>query len=290
MENIYSQLIFQNKTLLLSNFKREEIMEDFIIGFPNVLRLEPGDDVVVLEDQVDWLKGNKKDKGRIDLLVSYNKEFLAVVELKRGDLTVDDYNQLNSYFKDMSPHKKAAERVKDKTNGVVLENWYGVLVGAGISQGLKDHLSHTPQNSTISFSVIEISRYRSQGESGYVSHVYANKKSVRNSTMYSLDGGGPVPLKWFVLKVFQLYFQKFPDGTFNSLKEYFGCHGFNVIPSVFKECDPRFLPKENYFIDTDQIFLLPNNKAYLLRNFWYFSEAAPLIKIAKSLGSSVKVV
>ena len=286
MENTYSQLVLQNKSLPLSEFKREFVMEDFIQGFPNVLKLEHGDEVVVLKNQLGLLIKDEK-KGRIDLLVSYNKETLAVAELKKDVLTVNDFVQLKKYFSNRSSLDKIAKDAANQLNGIVCRNWVGILVGPGISLELAQFINKDMQKMDFSFAVIALKRFRANGEEGVVSEVYVNQEVRRSKIKYIVDGGDPLPINRFALFVFKKYCNLYPNSDFSQIKKYFGGYGFFLGKSHFQEFNSIKHRKTDFFLESEDLFNLPEGKPYALKNFWYADEVKPLVEVAKSFGCSV---
>ena len=85
-------------------FQREIAMEAYLIENPTVLSMETDgfNDVEILKCEVTLLDGriDKNSDGRIDILAKYGQEYLAVVELKLGELTETHLTQLESYLKE----------------------------------------------------------------------------------------------------------------------------------------------------------------------------------------------
>ena len=289
MENVYSQLLTQGRVMPFAEFKQENVMEDFILGNPGVLRLDRDDSVKVVACQLDFLKGKENRKGRIDLLVSYNNETLAVVELKRGLLLVEDLNQLKSYLINKDKREKTAESVSVQTNGKIT-NWMGVLVGSGVDSKLFQHINTNPNlEDDLPYAIIVLKRFRSDEGAGYVSEVFMSTKTNRSKARYILNGGDPLYLKWFVLAIFTKCVEKHPDWGFSDVKSFFESHGLKLQGSDFKEFVEGMKGVENYFTGS-RLLKLSDEKFYTIRCYWYKEEAESVVKAARSLGCAVDVI
>ena len=288
MDNIYSQMLYQGKSLFSANFKRENVMEDFIQGNPNILKLDANDKVLILDSQVKFPK--KTSDGRIDLLISYNKETLAVAELKRGVLTESDYKQLKDYFEKDETLDKIAKSVEGQVGGVI-KDWIGVLVGSAVSPELLSLLRNEVElKSGIPFVVVALKRFRFAGEEGCVSEVYKGTKTVRSRKQYILDDGDPLPLKRFVLNVFRSYVNKNPSASYSTLQTYFSSFRYSVTSSVLKEFFKTEDYKGNYFTEDGELLKMSDGRVYTLRCFWYAEEDDVFIKVAEDLGYKVQVI
>jgi RecB family endonuclease NucS len=97
--NIYSHFAASGTKLEAFPFVSELAMEGYLAENPDILKLSDDDEVRIVELEKDW-KRDGEGRGRIDLLASYGDSTFAVIELKKGDLDLEAFNQLKSYFKD----------------------------------------------------------------------------------------------------------------------------------------------------------------------------------------------
>ncbi|MCL2128731.1 MAG: hypothetical protein FWH35_00055 [Treponema sp.] len=77
-------------------FRSELAMEAYLYENSDVLKLYDNDSVQVHSLEKPWYRGSKL--GRIDLSVSYNNDYYAIVELKNAELVRGHFKQLEEYF------------------------------------------------------------------------------------------------------------------------------------------------------------------------------------------------
>lgn len=153
-------------------FQREIAMEAYIIENPVTLQLESDgfNEVEILESEVALLNGRvDKDKnGRIDILAKYGQEYLAVVELKSGELTIEHLAQLESYLKE---RKQILDKFPDRWDTSISQpKWIGVMVGKSINPELMLQIrkGHYYGDDLIPIAALTINRYRAKDGNVYV--------------------------------------------------------------------------------------------------------------------------
>ena len=168
-------------------FRNELVMQTYLIENEEVLKLDGFDDVKVYDFEVPWKKG-KDERGRIDLLVSYDKDVWAVVELKNDELTEEHLQQLESYFIDEDPLKNAPELFGNL--GIPKSpKWMGVLVGTGISSSLQKTLEVSSQlKNGYPLAVIVVNRFRGGGQTYIFSDVRKSPKKIKDFSKCEFRG------------------------------------------------------------------------------------------------------
>lgn len=85
-------------------FKRELSMEAYLVENEGVLGLDSDtfSNVEIIEVELTLKHGRncKNTDGRIDILATYSQEYIAVVELKLGELESSHLEQLEDYLKE----------------------------------------------------------------------------------------------------------------------------------------------------------------------------------------------
>ena len=126
-------------------FLTELHMEAFLIENPDILSISDiGSNVEIIKNQIH-IKDARKDNtgdGRLDMLIYIKgdkEEFLAVVELKKGELQNPHLLQLHDYLKSLNdPIKKneifEANSIDEK---YLKSKLIGILIGSSIESNLK---------------------------------------------------------------------------------------------------------------------------------------------------------
>ena len=181
----HSSVSVNNVKLEPAPFLTELVMEAYLIENPSVLQLKGYDSVRLQAFECAWTKGDNK-KGRIDLLLSYDRETLAVAELKKGLLDDPAFNQLKDYFKDEC-YKDCCFEFLD---GVGNPKWIGILVGSGITPELKSSLekSNFMLSKDIPIYVLLLNRYKDADNRFVVFSELLGNKNSRSNIKYNFNG------------------------------------------------------------------------------------------------------
>jgi len=178
------------------NFKRELSMESYLVENEGVLGLDnyvfASDSVEIIEEELTLKQGrsSKDTDGRIDILATYSGEYIAVIELKLGQLESIHLEQLEDYLRQKH---QILEQYPDIINQEASSTpkWIGVLVGSSISPELASKISNgylTPDG--ISIAALTIQRFRSSRGNVYVTTdtYFKNNASSRDTTKYKFNG------------------------------------------------------------------------------------------------------
>ena len=98
---IFTHLTANDVQLQPFPFHRELSMEAYLIENEGVLALDRDtfSDVEIIETELTLKQGRKTTDGRIDILATYSQEYIAIVELKLGELKDIHLEQLQDYLK-----------------------------------------------------------------------------------------------------------------------------------------------------------------------------------------------
>ncbi len=207
-------------------FQREIAMEAYLIENPSVLSMETDgfNEIDILKCEVTLLDGrlDRNSDGRIDILAKYGQEYLAVIELKLGELTETHLSQLESYLKERKQILQKFPDIWDITVGNH-PKWIGVMIGATISPDLmlKIRKGYYFEND-IPIAALTINRYKGKDGNVYVvtDTYFVDKVKNKDYTKYIFNGQKYGKGK-LVLAVIKDYVEKNPAITFSQLKAKF---------------------------------------------------------------------
>lgn len=232
-------------------------MEAYIIENPSVLELdlENFNDVTILDAEFTLEKAgsNSDKKGRIDILANYGQEYLAIIELKMGELTHETVKQLERYLK---VRKQIAENpdVWDENNNE--PKWIGVIVGASIEPNLALKIRKGEEIDGVPIAALTLRRFRGQDGNVYVitDTYFPQKVSGKDYTKY-IYNGKTLAKNRLVLEVIKVYVESNPNISYSKLAEQFphklqGSETFTTIEDALAKKTTR-----NFIQPQDQIKL-----------------------------------
>lgn len=159
---------------------------------------------------------DKNTDGRIDILAKYGQEYIAVVELKLGELTENHLVQLESYLKERQQILSKFPEIWDTTVSNQ-PKWVGVMIGATINPDLmlKIRKGYYFEND-IPIAALTINRYKGKDGNVYVVTDTYFIESVKNRdyTKYYFNGQ-KFGKNRLVLAVIKDYVEKNPTITFS---------------------------------------------------------------------------
>jgi hypothetical protein len=121
-------------------FQREIAMEAYLIENPSVLSMETDgfNEVDILKCEVSLLDGriDRNTDGRIDILAKYGTDYLAIVELKMGEITETHLKQLESYLIEKNQILERFPDIWEKSVSSENPKWIGIMIGATINPEL----------------------------------------------------------------------------------------------------------------------------------------------------------
>lgn len=241
-------------------FQREIAMEAYLIENPTVLSMETDgfNDVEILKCEVTLLDGrvDKNSDGRIDILAKYGQEYLAVVELKLGELTETHLTQLESYLKE---RQQILQKFPDTWDTTVSNQpkWIGVMIGATINPDLmlKIRKGYYYEND-IPIAALTINRYKGKDGNVYVvtDTYFIERVKNKDYTKYIFNGQ-KFGKNRLVLAVIKDYVEKNPTVTYSQLKAKFpdslqGSETFTTETKAKQKRDRR------NFVEPDELITL----------------------------------
>ena len=284
VRSLYSHSVAGGSILKPSKFISEIAMEGYLIENPALLSLREDDEPEIKDFECNWEKIDKS-KGRIDLLVDYGDKSYAVIELKKGKIDKDAFDQLKSYMS-----KEHLTSVAESYFGVPFEEcvWEGVLVGSDFDSGLESLLvAHNKATPSLPFAAIALRRFSSDSHLYALTDVlYPNTKKKDNSR-YSIDGD-PVPYKKanLVLACVKHYIKRNPGSSFEALR------GIVGVPRGFSDKCPVLLGHESLrghtyggFYAKDILSL--GGSSFVVYSGWMITQEDIYLDIAKRLGCTI---
>jgi hypothetical protein len=273
-------------------FQREIAMEAYLIENPTVLQMETDgfNEVTIVESEVTLLDGriDKNTDGRIDILAKYGQEYLAIVELKLGELTETHLKQIESYLKERQQILNKFPDVWD-TSVSSQPKWIGVMIGGTINPDLmlKIRNGYYFENE-IPIAALTINRYKGQDGNVYVVTDTYFIESVKNKdyTKYVFNGQ-KFGKNRLVLEVIKKYIEANPATTFSQLKVKFpdslqGRETFTTEKEAKQKRDRR------NFIEPDELITL-TDETIAVSTQWGLKNIKPFIDHCRQLGFDIKI-
>ena len=240
---IYKHLTANDVSLKPFPFQRELSMEAYLIENESVLGLDENvfTDVTIVETELTLKEGRKsKDAdGRIDILATYSQEYIAIIELKLGQLDDRHLRQMEDYLRE---RKQIALKYPNILSAELAPNpkWIGVLVGTTISSVLAEKLRMGHSFDGIPVAALTVQRFRGSDGSVLVTTdtYFSHQQTVKDLTKYRFDGTvfGKGRL---VLAVIKRYVESHPSITFPELEQAFpkACQGSRGILSTAEQAN-----------------------------------------------------
>lgn len=294
---LYKHFTANNIQLEPFPFRRELSMESYLIENEGVLALDNDlfTDVEIIEAELTLRDGRRNNKidGRIDILASYSQEYLAVVELKLGQLKEIHLSQLEDYLQSRETLvKEYQELIGDSLSD--RPKWLGVLVGASIDPQLAKKINDGYQvNGNIPIAALTIQRYRGNDGQIYVvtEPLFNSNKSKKDTQKYifnKLEFGK----SRLVLEVIKSYIANHPEITFNQLASQFplniqGKLGTFTTIEKANEIHAQTGHKRHYIKPEEQLKL--SDCTIAVSNQWGISNIDGFINVAQQLGYEIKL-
>ncbi|MBW4532558.1 MAG: hypothetical protein KME09_01340 [Pleurocapsa minor HA4230-MV1] len=273
-------------------------MESYLIENEGVLALDHNlfTDVEIIEAELTLKEGRKSKEtdGRIDILASYSQEYLAVVELKLGQLEEMHLSQLEDY---LQSRETLVEKYKDliKDSFSDRPKWLGVLVGASINPKLAEKINNGYQaNGNIPIAALTIQRYRgNDGQIYVVTEPLFNSNQSKKDTQKYIFNELEFGKSRLVLEVIKSYVANHPEITFNQLASQFspniqGKSGTFTTIEKANEIYTKTGHKRHYIKPEEQLKLFDCTIA--VSNQWGIGNINGFINNARKLGYKIKLV
>lgn len=179
------------KEMLLTEmaFISELNMEAFIIENPQILTTDEYSKVEISINQLP-IKAGRKSKnsdGRIDLIACIDEQYVAIIEIKNGQIKESHLNQLEDYLTEFSKNKQSYISQLNSQYSILGKEVIGIIIGTDISSDIETKLTTGHCIEDIKIIGITLNRYASEDskEVYILSKTYANKKSPFSRIRFS---------------------------------------------------------------------------------------------------------
>ncbi|EGJ51772.1 hypothetical protein [Desulfocurvibacter africanus] len=286
------------------SFGHEVFIQAYLMENPNALAFSPEfvDNVQILGSQLTI--NNAECNGRLDLLVGFGNEYLAIVEIKKGRLSEAKKSenvlaQLELYLE----HRKIfLQKILEDHKGTDFTDrkWLGIIVGASIDPQLvaKLQAGQIKLADGILPIAITVKRYRAADKDAgnflVFSDFYYNEKTGKDYTKYRLDGQDMEFGKGrLVLEVIKSHVRKHPGISLDALQKDFsdtlqGSVGVVRSIDVAKAYESSSGQKRFYSKSEDLIEL--KNHTIVVSNQWGKGNIERFIEHARVLGFTINEV
>lgn len=273
-------------------FQREIAMEAYLIENPTVLSMETDgfNEVDILKCEVSLLEGriDRNTDGRIDILAKYGQEYLAVVELKLGELTETHLSQLESYLKE---RKQILDKFPDIWDTTVSSQpkWIGVMVGATINPDLMLKIRKGYYfDIDIPIAALTINRYKGKDGNVYVvtDTYFIERVSNKDYTKY-LFNGNKYGKNRLVLAVIKDFVENNPTITYSQLKVQFPDH-LQSRETFTTETIAKQKRDRRNFIEPNELITLAD-ETIAVSTQWGLANINPFIEHCKKLNIEIKM-
>lgn len=292
---IHKHLTANSVQLMDFPFRRELSMEAYLIENEAVLALNSKEfkDVMVLESELALQFGRKTKNtdGRIDILADYGNEYLAIVELKLGELHQKHVDQISDYLLEKDQLIQKFPNAWDFESNPE-PKWIGVMVGTTIdpllAAKIRDGLS---VHNDIPIAALTIRRYRGEdGQVYVVTDTYFGKTHTGKDTTKYLFNNTVFAKNRLVLAIVGSYVEDHPNISYAELKKVFpddlqGSYGVFIAQSDADE----ILSNSGYkrhFIEPDEIIQLSDEKIAICSQ-WGKGNIKRFLSKAKKLGYKI---
>lgn len=278
-------------------FKRELSMEAYLVENEGVLSLDSDtfSNVEIIETQLPLKKGRKsKDThGRIDILATYSQEYIAIVELKLGQLEEIHLKQLEDYL--ATEKDQILNQYPDILDADLISSpkWIGVLIGSSIEADLASQLVNgysTPLG--IQIAALTIQRFRSKEGNVYVTtDTYFGGKASSKDTSKYIFNGVKLGKGRLVLEVIKQYIASHPEISYSELEKKFpqSCQGSRGVFATAENANEKYSTsgRKRHFLEPQELIEL-SDCSIAVSSQWGIKNIGNFINKAKEIGFSIE--
>lgn len=272
-------------------FLRELAMEAYILENENVLSLESAgyEEVAIVDSEVHIPELDSSKNGRIDILAKYGQDYIAIVELKMGKLSLDHLKQLEGYLNKKDKILQKNPQLWDKTISKEPQ-WIGILVGEKIDRELMLKITENAgysYNNQIPIAALAINRFRGQDGNVYVvtDTYFVTKSKGKDMAKYKFNeseyGKGRL-----VLAVMKYYIQAKPNIKYVDLKAVFpdDLQGRDEVFTSATKANNIFQTtgRKRHFINPDDLIKI-DKEIIAVSNQWGKGNIEDFIKHCRSI-------
>ena len=273
-------------------FKQELSMEAYLVENEGVLGLDRDtfSNVEIVEAELTLKQGRKSKEtdGRIDILATYSQEYIAVVELKLGQLEETHLKQLEDYLKEKDQILAQYPNILNKELSS-LPKWIGVLVGSSIDSELARKIKDGYLTASgILIAALTIQRFRSSDGNIYVTtDTYFNgANSTRDTSKYSFDGS-VLGKGRLVLAIIKRHVESHPEISYSELEKKFpkSCQGSSGVFSTVDVANEIYAKsgRKRHFLNPEEVIQL-SDSYIAISSQWGIENIDKFIKQATQIG------
>jgi hypothetical protein len=240
------------------------------------------------------LKQGQKSKdsdGRIDILATYSQEYIAIVELKLGQLEHFHLRQIEDYLLERDQLLMQHPTILS-LDSVPNPKWIGVLIGTSIELTFaeklrKGHLT----NQGIPIAALTIQRFRgSDGSVLVTTDSYFKPPTSKDTTQYLFEGK-KLGKGRLVLAVVKRHVEMNPAITFAELEKAFpkSCQGSAGVVATADQANHIYSTsgRKRHFLDPEDLIQLQDVTA-VVSSQWGAGNIDRLLKRSAELGYKVQ--
>ena len=295
---IFRQITANQISLEEFPFKKELAMEAYLMENPSILTLDndfakPSE---VLDAEIALQNGGTNNRnGRIDILAKYGAEYedeyLAIAELKAGEINKESLKQLEGYLEVKEKLEDEYWYKEDKDRGS--PKWIGILVGTSICPKLQLELQEIDNNNNkIPIATIILKRFKSDKEIFVISDAICYFYNKRDNSKYifkkSKYGKGKL-----VLEVIKEYISENPNTKFSDLANIFSkkIQGSSGVFATQEKAKEIYSKKgiKRHFLKPDELISL-SDSIIAVSDQWGIKNIDKFIDMVnKELGENYKI-
>ena len=277
-------------------FLKEIAMEAYLIENVSALSLESVgfDEVTIIDNEITLKDGRDLNKnGRVDIVAKYGRDYIAIIELKIGEINTDTLSQLEGYLRERQQIILKFRDILDSENSGKEPKWIGVMVGETIHPDLMLEIrrGHYLEGTDIPIAAMTLRRFRGKDGNIYVATdtYFMDKVKGKDYTKYFFNG---IEYKKnrLVLAVLKDYVQKHPTITYSQLEKDFppalqGRETFTTEDKAKEKLNEK-KGKRN-FIEPDELITLQDKTTIAISNQWGIDNIPRFIEHCKKIGITI---
>ena len=279
-------------------FKRELSMEAYLIENEEVLGLDYDafSNVEIIDAELSLKRGRQSNDtdGRIDILATYSQEYIAVVELKLGELEEIHLHQIEDYLLERDQILLQYPNILSPDSAPT-PKWIGVLVGATINSILAEKLRQGYVTCHgIPIAALTIQRFR--GADGTVlvtTDTYFRCPSTSKDTSRYLFEGQILGKGRLVLAIVKRHVETHPMITYAELEQTFSksSQGSEGVVATAEHANQIYSDsaRKRHFLEAEDLIQLKDSTVAVCSQ-WGISNIDRFLRRAQELGYTFHVV
>ncbi|MBS9781857.1 MAG: hypothetical protein KGV56_05115 [Gammaproteobacteria bacterium] len=289
--NIFKQVSINNIKLDPYPFQKELIMEAYLIENTDVLTLDNDnfESPEFIDEEVALKGSGTLYNGRIDILIKYSEDYVAIVELKKEVINENTLKQLEGYL------KVRKELIKKYPDDITKDTKFiGIMVGTSICPKLQEKLQNgytTSEGLLVAGIVLKRYKFEETKEVFVLSETFCNfKNSRKDFSKYSFQKQTYNKGR-LVHAVVKHYVSNNPNITFIELQQKFpNCINSQGVFTTKDEAMKIFnkTERKRHYINPNE-FIQLSDVVIATSTQWSVNTISEFIKIANKLDSTYKI-